>query len=999
MADSKDNADLHRIRAEAVVEELRRRQAQSGVVDLEALLLQLCRDEDEVQAEVRRLWTAKSDETAPTDPHATAPAQGNLIDYACNQVSSPEMAWQPGLIPGYTIRRFIASGGMGSVFEAEQQYPKRRVALKIIRGDRVSEDTRRRFKFETQVLAALQHPVVAQVFDAGLVETDGARLPYFAMEFVDGQKLNDYGSSRRLSLDDRLELIAKVCDGVEHAHQKGIIHRDLKPDNILVTIDGRPKILDFGVGRATEPDLQITRMNTNIGDIVGTLPYMSPEQAAGNPELLDTRTDVYSLGVVTYELLTGRLPYDLRGLGLPQVLLTIQEKEPPSLSTVNRTLRGDVETIVCFALAKDKDMRYGSAAALADDIRRCQRGEPISKRPLTTWYQLAKFAGRNKPLVAGVVSTFVMLLAGLSTSLVLLSRAERAEHEQRSVTEYVTSMLSEFKPEELGLWMNQDLRGRAMATLQSAETPAGEVSTIMADFDRALSGINLTDAAIKLIDEQWLSRAQAKINIEFAEQPRIRAALWQTLANVYVSLGLFERAAPLQDQALVTRREVLGADHPDTLVSLKGLSLLQLRQGKSAQAEETITDALKRHRRVLGDEDLQTLEAMNILALVLETQGMSAEAGQLYRQVLEDRRRILGEEHVDTLVSMNNLGLFLVTYGNGDEAEYLFRKALETQRRVLGDDHIDTITSINNLGAWMSTRGRFAEAESYYRESLAACRRVLGNDNLKTLAAVNNMGLIMKQQGALDEAKSFYAESLTSIRRIAGNSHEYTIKMVHNLGNLLLTMGDLDGAAPLLREGFEGFRQLLGDDHRYTLIAMNNLGLVLGEQGNLDGAEDLISTALAGRRALLGKQHGESVETASNLAGIYNKQGRHTDAIALLSPLVTRARQIFVGGYKDKLAGFLGNLGRARTGLGEHLKAESLLLEAQDLVNADTKTNKLLKRRVNQALVTLYENWHKFDPDAGYDQKADLWREAMNNPRQKIGISPSSGEQAIQPGP
>jgi non-specific serine/threonine protein kinase/serine/threonine-protein kinase len=871
----------------------------------------------------------------------TVSPQRRLIDHALDQVLGQRDAVETALIPGYTIQRFIASGGMGSVYEAQQEYPRRRVALKIIRADRVSQQTRRRFEFETQALAGLQHPVIAQVFDAGMVHADGADRPYFAMEFIDGQNLNAYCLLRRLSVRDRLQLIATVCDGVEHAHQKGVIHRDLKPDNILVTKDGQPKILDFGVGRAIEPDVQLTTMETDIGKLVGTLPYMSPEQAAGDSKLLDTRSDVYSLGVVAYELLTGRRPYDLQGLPLPQVLRTIQEAEPPRLSTVNRSLRGDIETILHFALAKEKESRYGSAAALAEDIRRHLRGEPISKRPLTTWYQLAKFAARNKPLVAGIASTFAVLVLGLSTSMVLLARARHAERQQAiataaaknraedlaTMTDFQASMLSDLDAEAMGYSLFSALRDGVRTALEREGRSPEDVEFALAAFEDDLRRVNPTTMAATLIDARWLRLAAESIDERFAYQPLVRAELQQTLAITYRELALFVRARPLQEAALAALKSELGDAHPKTLAAVNYMGMLLHSQGELAEAEKYLTDALTGRRRVLGDDHPDTLSSINNMGLLRDLLGRFAEAESLYREALAGRRHALGDDHPDTLRSVSNLGAALQAQDRLLEAERCYREALDGRQRVLGDDHPDTLSSFNNIAILLQALGKFDDAEPYYRMALEGRRRALGDDHPHTLNSIANMGFLLKARGKLAQAEQYYRQALAGRRRVLGDEHPDTLTSISNMGAMLLAQGRPAKAEPYCREALETRRRLLGDDHPDTLISIENMGGVFDAQGKLPEAEASYREAMDRRRRVRGNHHTDTLNSINNLGSVLFAQNRPTDAEQYLREAVEGYRRVLGEDHPDMLPS-IANLGRVLQAQGKLDEAELYCREA-----------------------------------------------------------------------
>lgn len=331
----------------------------------------------------------------------------------------------PAAIGRYKILRLIGEGGMGAVYEAEQEHPRRTVALKVIKPGMASPELLRRFEQEAQALGRLQHPGIAQIYEAGTADAGFGPQPYFAMEFIQGKTLREYADQHRLSARARLEMMAKVAEAVHHAHQRGLIHRDLKPGNIMVDETGQPKILDFGVARVTDSDAHAT-MQTDLGQLVGTLAYMSPEQVLADPLELDTRSDVYALGVILYELLAARLPYDI-SRKLHEALLAIREEDPARLSSINRMYRGDIETIAAKALEKDKTRRYSSAMELSADIRHYLNDEPIVARPPSLGYQLQKFSRRHKALVGGVVAVFVVLIAGIVVSTSQMIRAQGAE--------------------------------------------------------------------------------------------------------------------------------------------------------------------------------------------------------------------------------------------------------------------------------------------------------------------------------------------------------------------------------------------------------------------------------------------------------------------------------------------------------------------------------------------------------------------------------------------
>jgi len=824
----------------------------------------------------------------------------------------------PDRIGRYRIIRTIGEGGMGTVFEAEQQQPRRTVALKVIRPGLATPRMLRRFELEAHVLGRLQHPGIAQVYEAGTAATPSGTQPYFAMEYIRGVNLTEHVRRNVPSPSDRLELVTRICDAVHHAHQKGVIHRDLKPSNILVDLTGQPKILDFGVARATDSDMQVTTLQTDVGQIIGTLQYMSPEQVAGSPDDLDTRSDVYALGVIAYELLSGSAPYNLKDRMILEAARVISEEEPTRLSAVSRSFRGDVETIVAKALEKDKNRRYQSAAELAADIRRYLQDEPIVARPPSAIYQLQKFAKRNKALAGGLSVAMAALLVGLATSTYLYVQAENArqgEQHQRAlaeegkdeaetaraeaqaraeelkiVTEFQQSMLGEIDAETMGRGIVAAQRERIRERLENDGVDPEALQATLASFDALVGKINATNLALNVIDEHVLAQAAATIEKDFADQPQVRAALQQTLGTTYRGIGLYAAAMPLQKAAVETRTQELGDDHPETLAS------------------------------------------QNEMGSLLERMGQLSEAEPYFRKALEGRRRLLGDDHQDTLVSINNLGLLLYWLGKPEETLPLYREALEGSRRVLGEDAPNTLIAMNNMSILLQDMGKFDEAEAYRREALAGQRRVLGEDDPNTLISVFNMGYLHQAKGDFEQALQYYRETLEGQRRVLGDDHPRTLESMHSVGMMLDNLGKAAEAEGYYRGVMEGRRRVLGDDHYQTLTSINNMGYLL------------------------------------------NKLGRYHEAVQLLQEAEPAARRAWVEPRSRLLGVYLAKLGAARAGLRQFADAQESLLESYAVLSAGFGENHTRTKDSVKQLIALYESWDAAEPGNGHDTQAAEWR-------------------------
>ncbi len=670
----------------------------------------------------------------------------------------------PPELQGYEILTVLNEGGMGVVYLARQTHPiQRQVALKVIKPGMDSKQVLTRFDMERRALAVLDHPHIAQVYDAGATR-DGR--PYFAMEYVKGMPITEYCDREKLRIEERLGLFKHVCEAVQHAHQKGIIHRDIKPSNILVYTEGDEaivKIIDFGVAKAVGQPLTDRMFHTEAGQFVGTPEYMSPEQAEMAGRDIDTRSDIYSLGVVLYELLTGVLPFEskaLRAAGMEGVRRVITEQEPKTPSTrltglgeratriardrrtevgtLARCLHRELEWIPLKAMRKERARRYRSAAELADDIQHYLEGAPLLAGPESLVYRIRKFAGRNRAFVAGVAAVLTVLVAGIMVSTYFAVSAEFARAEAQAVSDF--------------------LRNDLFASVDQ-----------------------LTPEEPNVTVRSLLDAASAKLEEKPPAQPLVEAYLRQTLGETYRRLGSYGDAEAQLRRALDIFRTQRGASNRATLAYMMDLGWLYFLQGRGDQAREQLTKVLEVQQRELGPEHPDVLLCTILLGRVCLAQGLSDQAEERLEGALELARRVLPVGHADTLLCMNNLAELYKNQKRYDEAEPLFVEVLEIRRRTLGPEHRDTLDAVNYLALLYSAKGCYEEAEALLRETLEVSRRQLGEEDELTLVLLNNLGAVYKKQCFYSDAEELLIKAAEGSRRVLGNEHPGTQRSIKHL--------------------------------------------------------------------------------------------------------------------------------------------------------------------------------------------------------------------------
>ncbi len=815
--------------------------------------------------------------------------------------------WHPTQIGRFRIVSLLGEGGMGVVYEAEQDQPRRMVALKVVREDFVTPELVRRFTLESQVLGRLQHPGIAQIFDAGTFDEEHATLPYFAMELIKGQPLTDYANAKSLDLRQRLALFARVCDAVQYAHQQGVIHRDLKPANILVDENGQPKVLDFGVARLTDADVQATRQ-TSVGEVIGTLQYMSPEQANGDSADIDVRSDVYSLGVILYELMTGRLPYDLSRKLIHEAARIIVHEEPEKLSSVNRQLRGDVEVIVAKALEKEKQARYGSTEAMASDVQRYLNDEPITARPASALYQLRKFARRNRALVTGLGIAAAILVVGSVVSVWQAVRATTAEQLAQKRLEEAVSLraLAELRRAEadsalLVVDSARLIADSARISADSARVAAlGEQALATASARRATAEAAKATAVNTFLQDMLassdpsnalgrdltvrdvLDRAAARAdNSELARQPEVRAGIENTIGRTYYALGLYGQSKTHLDSAYAIRRRVLGPSNVAVGTTAADVALAQRETGDYAGAARTITEALAIMRRALPSDDDQITAALTTLADIRYKAAAFSEAEELYRESLRLTRRRHGNSGPVVATRLNALGNFLGYTDRPADAELLLRESLTMRQAALGDVHPDVLGVMISLADATLNQSRFAQSEAMMREALPVARKLYGT------------------------------------------SHPVIANVQSRLGTVLDAQGKSEEAEPLLRSALDMRVQLLGERHPDVQLIRTELGRMLQWAGRYDDADSLFTAALKARRAELGATSPAVAASLSDLGYLARLQSRW----AIAEQRYREALPIW------QAADIVDNVIDAKAEIGFSLIKQDRLDEAESMLN------------------------------------------------------------------
>lgn len=735
----------------------------------------------------------------------TRESGGTLSSAADTYIGS--IAEGPGSIIGpYKLLELIGEGGFGSVYVAEQDRPiRRKVALKIIK---LGMDTRQvvaRFEAERQALAMMEHPNIAKVFDGGSTETGR---PYFVMELVKGVSITRYCDENGLTPQQRLELFVPVCQAVQHAHQKGIIHRDLKPSNVLVSRhDERPmvKVIDFGIAKAAGGHLTDKTLFTELRQMIGTPAYMSPEQAGLSDLDVDTRSDIYSLGVLLYELLTGTTPFDIKTLlsaGYAEIQRVIREVEPqkpstristykhelPSVAALRKTeptklarlVQGDLDWIVMKCLEKDRTRRYETVNGLAADIQRYLGGEAVLAAPPSAAYRLQKVIKRNKGPVVAASVLLVVLIAGIigtTSGLLEAQRARRAETDAR---------IDAQQQAEIAREVNQFLTEDLLSAVDPTRTANRQITVR------------------EVVDE-----AARRIEHRFENSPQIGGSIEKTLGQLYARLAVFDRAQHHLQRAYELFRRALGETARATLDVRGSIDDVIYQTGRFEEGIKSAEESIKVMLSALGPDDRITLADQSRLATMYAKQIQFDRADRLHRDTWERQKRVLGPAHRDTLGTVNNFAMSYMERQQFDKAEPLLSDALSALCARVGEEDPDALEVAINLGWTNYELGQAEKAENMTAKALEAARRVMGNDHPVTQLAVNNLGVIYVRTGRFTLAEPLYREGLEVTRRTLGPDHPDMLPSLSNLGKLYgNNLKQYDKAEPLLAEAAEKARKI-----------------------------------------------------------------------------------------------------------------------------------------------------------------------------------------------
>lgn len=867
------------------VEEIFHRISELSETERLAALDEACGRETSMRREVESLLNAHEQ----VEDHLEQAVEGVFSLAASESSDGPERQ----RIGPYRVLRELGQGGLSTVFlgqRDDEDFPLK-VAIKVVKRGMDTRDILRRLRQERRILASLDHPNIARLMDGGSTD-DG--LPYFVLEYIEGQTLDAYCDGHGLDIDARLDLFRQVCAAAHYAHQSLIVHRDIKPGNVMVTHDGIPKLLDFGIAKLMTPEGDDTppvaaATATAAGLRLFTPEYASPEQVRGEP--LTTASDIYSLGVLLYRLLTGVSPYEVNRTSWSDLERVICEQEPERPSTavqsrrdameawrvatggsedgapvpakqvempqhssprLARRLRGDLDNIVLMALRKEPSRRYASAQQLADDLERYRDGLPVLARRDTLGYRTGKFVRRNR---LGVLAASLLLLSLLSGLLATTHQARIAQQE----------------------------RERAESNLAVAETQQAKAEQVT-DFLIGIFKISDPGEARgnAITARELLDQGAARIADELQEEPEVQSAMMDTMGMVYRNLGLYPQAEPLLQQALEGRRGLFGADSLDVAETLDHLGTLKRLQGEFDASRQHFQEALRVRRNMLGEQHIEVADSLNNLAVLEDAQGHYDAAETLFQQALDTRLELLGNDHLDVAETYNNLAVINYRRQRFDEAERMFRRALDIRRRSYPNGiHPRIANTLSNLAVIYQQLGRLETSESTHLEVDVMRRQLLGDDHPEVGKNLNNLAQVRRSRGNLQGADQASRKAMIIFRRALETDHPNFMTLTYNRGEILLDLGNLQDAETMFVESLELRQRLLPDGHVRISFPLVQLGRLAYLQGNLSTAEQRLRRGIEIQEASLEAEDPDLAEARGWLA-LCLLSGHPAEAMRLL---------------------------------------------------------------------------------------------------------------------
>jgi serine/threonine protein kinase/Tfp pilus assembly protein PilF len=970
-----------------------------GDHELRARLEELLAAFDQPASALERPLVGKPGETSPGAEPAAVPGETTGFHLA----PPPPDTLIGTIIAGrYKLRQEIGEGGMGSVYLAEQTQPvKRQVALKLIKPGMDSRTVLARFESERQALALMDHPNIARVLDAGA--TDGGR-PFFVMELVKGIPLTDYCDQHRLDLPERLMLFRQICSAVQHAHQKGIIHRDLKPTNILVeSHDGHPvpKVIDFGLAKATS-GLRLTEQSlfTAFGTVAGTPLYMAPEQASFNALDVDTRADIYALGVLLYELLTGSTPIrreTVQRAALDEILRVIREVEPPTPSSristsetlpaiaatrqiepsrLGRFVRGDLDWIVMKALAKERQRRYESAIALAQDLERFTNHEPVSAGPPTASYRLRKFVRRNRPKVAAALVVLLALVAGIVGTTLGLIEARRQER----------MAIAASKEKEQARQAEALERRQAEKRLAQVEKANEILGATFKDLDPR--NAQQEGKPLSALLGERLDQASAQIEGDAIGDPLTVARMQMTLGRSLMGLGYDEKAATLLAKAHETFAARLGVDHAETLNSLALLARSYSRTGNDVRLVPLFEEAFAVRKAKFGLDHPHTLVSMFNLATLYKDARMYDRALPLFEELLRLVRANPKSPHFAIIGPMRNLADLYSIAGKSDRALAIREEALEFSRAKLGPDDSNTLYCMRLLATALQGAGKHDRALVLLEEVVLLCKAKRGPDHPSTLSNMLDLATGYRNAGKPDKAVPLLEDALALSKAKLGLDHPSTLRTMVGLALSFQAAKKLDRALPLFEDALTRRKAKLGPDHPETLASMNDLALCYQAVGQLDRAQALLRELADVWKRKAGADSTQYVGVLARLGRNLLQQEKWSEAEVVLREALTIREAREPGDWTTFLA--RERLGEALLGQHEYAAAEPLLREGYEgMKQRAEKMPPVGKRYIAEALdrlIALAEATNRPDD-------ARMWKQE----KAKLPITPAPKPEAEKP--